>query len=931
MTRSRWERIKDIYGSALERPERERSRFVHEASGEDDELRREVERLLVTRAESEFMKTGVAGGTGNGNTLAPGQMVAHYRLAAKIGEGGMGEVYRAVDTKLGRSVAIKVLPTAFAGDPDRMARFRREAQALATLNHPNIAAIYGVEDRALVMELVEGETLHGPLPVPVALNYARQITEALDYAHEKGIVHRDLKPANIKITAEGVVKILDFGLAKIVEPLDKSTGSDHSPAVTLQATEAGIIMGTAAYMAPEQARGQPVDRRADIWAFGVVLYEILSGHRPFAGNSVSDTLAEVLTREPDWSLLPKDTPHHVRRLLRRCLERDRRKRLRDLGDAWTESDSVPVEPRAGLARAWLPWLAAALFGLIAAVAVWALWQVRRPVHDRPSLRLDLEVGEPAFDLAISPDGMRVVYSRALLGGGLLVARRLDEDKSTTLAGTEGAMAPFFSPDGKWIGFFSGRKLRKVASGGGVPITLCDAPNGRGGSWDEDDTMVVSLNITSGLSRVPAAGGKPLPLTDEAQGSITHRWPQVLPRGKGIVFTSGDGHQFSVWVVKPGSVRPRMLIRNSSGARYLDSGHLVYFHQGSLIAAPFNLDRLELEGPGVSLVSGIAQVATLKPEFEISKSGTLIYRRGSSQVNRVVSWLDSTGKVEPLLSNPARYLTPKLSPDGKRLAVTIEQGDGANVWVRDLSRETMTPMPVAAEYQFCPLWMPDGEYLFFQSGGKLAWARADGGGKTEFVEDTRQAYPWSFSADGKRLYFHQATEGDYHAWEAAIDRSGASWSLKMRRLPGPQGDVNFPAISPDGRWLAYAAGYQVYVAVMTQDGQLGGGKWQVSNSRGGLPIWSGAGHDLFYYAFNQGIMVVPYSVKGAVFVPEKPRIWSDRLLAAGTGQSIYDLAPDGKRAVALMSAEEGPTKPETHVRVMLNVGEEVRRREAGGGK
>jgi serine/threonine-protein kinase len=920
MTPERYAKVRDVFGSALEKSGDERSQFLDQACGADAELRREVERLLAEQPASAFLQSPV------GRALTAGDAIAHYRIVAKIGEGGMGVVYRASDTKLGRDVALKVLPDAFANDPERMARFRREAHTLASVNHPNIAAIYGVEDRALVMELVEGETLQGPLPLETAIGYAHQLTEGLDYAHEKGIIHRDLKPANIKITAEGVVKILDFGLAKIAEP---SNGGQTRPEQT--ATEAGVLIGTAAYMAPEQARGQPVDRRADIWAFGVVLYEMLTGHRLFAGESVSETLAAVLTKEPDWSLLPKGTPPQVRALLRHCLERDRRNRLHDLGDAWNEPEPLML---AGPARPRLPWLIAGVCGLVAAVALWTLWR-DLGTHSSQPRRFDLEVGVPAGDFAVSPDGMRVVLPKGGPEGWLLVTRRLDEDRFVPLLGTENASLPFFSPDGRWIAFFSRGKLRKIPLEGGAPVTLCDAPNGRGGSWGEDGNIVASLNITSGLARVSEAGGEPVPLTSEAEGSITHRWPQVLPRGKGILFTSGDGHQYSIWAAGPDGKQPRMLLKNSNCARYAKSGHLVYFHQGSLFATRLDLERLTVKGSGALLASGVAQFGTWKPAFDMSVSGMLIYRQGPSPAKRVVSWIDSSGQVHPLLPWPARYLTPRLSPDGGRLAFAIEEDDGANIWVRDLQRDTMTPMPAGAEYQFHPLWTPDGDYLFFQSGGKLAWARADGGGKVEFVANTRQAYPWSFSADGRKLYFHQATAGTYHSWEATVDRSTTPWTVQPRRLDELPSATNCPAISPDGKWLAYfsqeGGRTGLSVVALTPDGRPGAGKWPVASQATDTPIWSRNGRELFCWGYEHGILAVPYSTRGGAFLPGKPRVWSDKHLAVETGLSVFDMAPDGKRAVVIMDAEPQPEKPDTHLRVIANVGEELKRRAAAEGK
>jgi serine/threonine-protein kinase len=440
-----------------------------------------------------------------------GETIAHYRVTAKLGEGGMGEVYRAIDTKLNRDVAIKILPEAFAQDADRMARFEREAQVLASLNHPNIAAIYGVEERALIMELVEGETLHGPLPVETALDYARQITDAFEYAHERGIVHRDLKPANIKVTPEGRVKVLDFGLAKAMSSETAAGNPESSPTLTMRATMAGVILGTAAYMSPEQARGKPVDKRADIWAFGVVLYEMLTGQQLFQGETISDTLAAVLTKEPDLARVPSK----VRRVLQACLQKSPNQRLEAIGDWRLLLEDTPQPPRPANSRVW-PAIAGAL-AVLAALAFWAPWRIARRIEPTPQplMRLDVDLGNDVAlgaargpDVVISPDGSRIVYC----SHGRLFTRRLDEGKVADLPGTEGGYAPFFSPDGQWIGFFTTIDIKKVSVHGGGAIPLADLGLAVGGSWG-DDGSIIAAPSSGGLVRIPSAGGTPAPLAE----------------------------------------------------------------------------------------------------------------------------------------------------------------------------------------------------------------------------------------------------------------------------------------------------------------------------------------------------------------------------------------------------------------------------------
>ncbi|HLE69052.1 MAG TPA: serine/threonine-protein kinase, partial [Vicinamibacteria bacterium] len=585
-------------------------------------------------------------------TLSPGTRLGPYEIASPLGAGGMGEVFRARDTKLNRDVAIKVLPTAFAQDAERVARFRREAQLLASLNHPNIAAIYGLEESdgvlALALELVEGEDLaerltRDAIPVDEAVAIAKQIAEGLEAAHEKGIVHRDLKPANLKLTKDGTVKILDFGLAKAYEGEPTTDGAlSQSPTMSRQMTEAGVIFGTAAYMSPEQARGGTVDKRADIWAFGVVLFEMLTGKRLFTGETVSDTLAAVLRQEIDWKALPASTPPGLRRLLERCLDRDAKKRLRDIGEA-----RVALEERLGTRdtvrtssgmRA-LPWF---LLALVSALALWALW--RPAPQPAPPLRLSAELGAAA-SLAtdwgpaaiLSPDG-RLLAFVASPGTGerpLLHLRRLEQLDAAPLAGTEGARDPFFSPDGEWIAFFADGKLKKVSVSGGAAVTLCDAADERGGTWAEDGTIFFTAGGQPGvgLSRVSSAGGTPQTLTtpDAASQERTHRWPQALPGGKAVLYTAGSTRgnyeDASLVVHSLASDTRKVLHRGGYHGRYLPSGHLVFIHEGTLFAARLDLDRLELTGQPVPVLAGVsANPDNAGAQFAFSQDGTLVYQR-----------------------------------------------------------------------------------------------------------------------------------------------------------------------------------------------------------------------------------------------------------------------------------------------------------------
>jgi serine/threonine-protein kinase len=558
----------------------------------------------------------------------------------------MGEVWRATDSKLNREVAIKILPEPFAADPDRLARFTREAQVLASLNHPNIAAIYGVEARAIVMELVDGPTLadrieQGPMPLDEARPVARQVAEALEYAHDHGVIHRDLKPANIKITPDGRVKVLDFGLAKAISGETVSSDQSNSPTLTIRATMAGVIIGTAAYMSPEQAKGKPVDRRADIWAFGIVLLEMLTGRRVYTGETVSETLAAVIMKEPDLSALPRATPAAVRTLLRRCIDRDPRQRLRDIGEARIALEAAPSKepsspPPAATARrvVVLAWSAAILAGAVLALG-FVLWRVTRPT-DRPMMRLSVDLGPDAvpnnqFTAVISPDGRRLVYSVRGTGNTTVLATRLlDQSQATVLAGTENATVPFFRPDGQWIGFFSDGKLKKISTQGGAAVVLCEAPNPRGAWWGEDGAIVATPNLQH-LFRIPESGGSQLqPIgRPEDHGDRTWRWPQVLPGGQAILITAGAGtggyEEANIEAVSLKTGQAKTLLRGGYFGRYLPSGHLIYVHQGSLLAVPFDVGRLETRGAPVPILNDVAGgEGNGAGELDFSQTGTLVY-------------------------------------------------------------------------------------------------------------------------------------------------------------------------------------------------------------------------------------------------------------------------------------------------------------------
>ena len=892
--------------------------------------------------------------------IAPGTRLGSYEVLHQIGAGGMGEVYEARDTKLGRNVAIKVLPAAFVNDPERLSRFQREARMLAALNHPNIAQIYGLEHsdgvHFLIMELVPGETLAhrvkaGPVPVEEALKIAVQIADALEAAHEKGIVHRDLKPANVKVTPEGRVKVLDFGLAKAFAGDAATEDLGNSPTLSRAATMQGVILGTPAYMSPEQAQGKPVDKRADIWAFGVVLYEMVSGRRPFQGDGVSETLAAVLKGEPQWNRVPAK----VQGLLHSCLKKDPKQRLHDIADAKLLLEETPWTPeraKSGLRHSRVLWVLTAL-AVVAAAALWVAWRPARPV-DRPLMRFSADLGPEAvkgtnITAAISPDGTRLAFvARGAAGKEQLATRRLDQAQATVLSGTENAADPFFSPDGQWIGFFADGKMKKISVQGGAAVALCDAAFTRGASWGEDGSIIVAnfSNPGSGLWRVPAAGGTSQAITKPGEkGEVVHRWPQILPEGKAVLFT-GDtvptGHDdASIEVLSLKTGKWKVVQHGGYFGRYLPSGHLLYIHQGTLFAVVFDLDRLEVRGTPVPVLADVAGNAAFGGgQFDVAQNGTFVYLSGKSSIESwPVAWMDSTGKTQPLPAAPGQYHNPRFSPDGKRLALTVGEIARGDIQVYDWQHDTMTRLTFT-QTNLLPVWTPDGKHIVFASqspgANSIRWIRADGAGEAQtLLEGKGILTPYSFSPDGQRLAFHeQGVDTGFDLWTLPLDLSDSGHSKPARpevflRTPF---DEREPAFSPDGRWIAYSSNesgrFEVYVRPFSGAAPSGSGKWQISTSGGLHPIWSRNGRELFYESPDARIMVAPYTAKADSFARDKPRLWSDTqiLEPSGGGPWDLDLAPDGKRFAVFPRLEAtGEPKGSVHVTVLLNFFDELRRK------
>ena len=854
----------------------------------------------------------------------------------------MGAVYRATDSKLKRDVAIKVLPDNFAQDPGRIARFHNEARVLASLNHPNIAAIYGVEGCALVLELVPGPTLaeliaQRPIPMDEALRLAKQMIDALEYAHERGIVHRDLKPANIKITPEGRLKVLDFGLAKALARESLPPDSPDSTTLTIHASAAGTILGTAAYMAPEQARGRQVDERADIWALGAVLYEMLTGRQAFGGDTLSDALSSVLTKEPDWECLPTK----FRRLIQACLEKDPKRRLQDIGDAWRLMADAEPTPAP---RSRLPWVIATVVLGVALAAVLRMPHATEQVANQPAMNLDLDLGGtlPSSNLGataiLSPDGSRVVFvSETADGTSRLATRRLDQPKAAELPGTEGSYLPFFSPDGQWVGFFANGKLKKTRLDGGEPIVLCDAPSGRGATWNEDNTIIAALDTRRGLSQLPAEGGEVTRIAsiDPQAGEYSLRLPQRLPGGKAVLFliarVPGYYEGASMAVMSLADHKKKILLdRVGMHPRYVAGGYLTYVSKGTMFAVPFDSDRLEVRGPAKPILESVASHPAIGyAQADFSRDGMLLYRKGRTEGVRALAWVDRAGKVESVLAAPSLYtIQPRVSPDGERVAAMVIDGPNASIWVYDWKSGRKIRVPGPSNAYSWPTWTADGRYLLLQGAGGLYWARADAAKDPQLFIKGGGVIAGAMAGDGSRLPFYEMnSSGDAvirtvtMKYDSGEPKAGEPEMFLEVKTGSPS-----PAFSPDGRWLAYmdaeSGSNQIYVRAYPDRGA----RRQVSNNGGSMPVWSRTKPELLYQSEDGRAMAVSYSIRSGSFVPEKPRPWTPRQLAIIGLTSTFDLAPNGERVVALLPADT-PEPRETlrHVTLMLNFPDELRRR------
>jgi Tol biopolymer transport system component len=981
MTPERWRQVTEVFHGARSRDTEARVHYLDDACAGDQALRDEVNAMLDAHHDpGSFGDQPVSGSPDEVRRLETGVMVGPYRVERVIGAGGMGEVYRARDMKLGRDVAIKVLPGVFLADPERLTRFEREARMLAALNHPHIGAIYGFEEgdpspssgsaavRALVLELVEGETLadrvaRGPVPVAEALPIARQIAEALEAAHEKGIIHRDLKPANIKITPEGVVKVLDFGLAKVFGADGAGPDLSQSPTVTATAVRAGVIMGTVAYMSPEQARGQPVDKRIDVWAFGCVLYEMLTGRRAFRGETVSETLADVLKSEPLWTALPPGTPPALRNIVRRCLEKDPRQRVRDIGDVGLALEGA-FDTAAASAALAVPRLrvwqrpAPLLAGIVAVLGVTILgfWTLTRPTPPgvvrltvTPTGATAVFTGGVAPYLAISPDGTRLVYLGA--GAQQIVVRAFDQLQPRTLSGVGAAGGLFFSPDNQWIGFYDGSSaLKKVAVAGGPPVTVSPtAGNLVGASWSADGTIVfATVALATGLIRVPAIGGELEVLTtpNGDRGELDHRWPEVLPGGRAVLFTittPGDLANSQIAVLDLTTREQKILIRGGSHARYVPTGHLVYGVAETLRAVAFDLRRLEVTGTPVPVEQDITSA-----NMGLSNDGTLVYVNGiggTQAAPNTLVWVDRQGREEPLKAPSRPYVYPRLSPDGTRVALDIATPD-RDIWMLDLARETLTRVTFDPGVDSHPVWTPDGQRVVFRSSragpDNLFWQAADGTGAGErLTESLNNQRPTAFSPDGTRLIFREETptagedlivlalEGGRRAQQHSpgVGRPERSVTSDVRPLVQTTFDELNGEISPDGRWVAYQSNesgeYEVYVRPFPD---ANSGRWQISTGGGTRPLWARSGKELFYLG-PSGAMMSAFVEGGSTFRSGNPtRLFEGRyFMTAATAGRTYDVSPDGQRFLMIkVGGVSGETVAPTSIIVVQHWFEELKR-------
>ena len=868
-------------------------------------------------------------------SLSAGTRLGPYEILGALGAGGMGEVYRARDTKLNRDVAVKVLPDVFIADPERGARFAREAQLLAALNHPHIAQVFGLEERSdpdgravsyIVLEFVDGQSLAqrldaakgAGLGVHESLRIARQIVDAVEAAHEKGIVHRDLKPANIMLTADGQVKVLDFGLAKHDGGPGAPAGPgglSHSPTLTFAGTLAGMILGTATYMAPEQAKGRDADKRCDVWAFGCVLFEMLAGRRAFDGEDVTEVIAAIVRAEPDWGALPAETPPHVRAIVKRCLEKDRKARIPDISVVrflMNEASSLtnPPTPESQLPAAiaaWrraLPWAIAVAATLVASVLL-----LNRPessprrtvrLQATPGGDLALTVDPFATDIAISQDGRRIAYMTGTTQFQLHV-RELDRDDAVPLGGVANVRGPFFSPDGHWIAYFQDADLKKVSVQGGSPITVCAncSPGNRGGSWGADDTIVFAAQGGGLLRRVPAQGGAvtDLAVADRAKGEQALVFPEFIPERNVLMLTmlSGGGNSDDSSIVALDlQTGARHLIARGGVHGRVSGTHLIYGSNGTLHALVFDPSRLAVSGNPVPVLQQVVTKSTGAADFAVSRDGTLVYIRGTVLAPAMtIAWRDRQGHEEAIPAPPRAYTHVRVSPDGQRVALDLRDQDN-DIWIWDTAKQTLSRFTFNPGLDENPVWAADGKRIAFstmrQGTASVYWQAADGTGVAERLSATGNfQLPWSFTPDSRSLVVRiNDIKTGIDLGVLNVDGKGAITPLV--ELPGNQTNAD---LSPDGKWIAYQSNEsgrdEIYVRPFPL---VNTGRWQVSSAGGSRPVWARNGREIFFLDESMRLVAVPVQA-GATFNSGNPAILFELPSTPTATARTYDVAPDGR--------------------------------------
>ena len=949
-----WPEADDLLDRALALPESDRLAFIRGSAGHDPDLRAALESVILEAGRDDgFLDPAgaLSGSLGRevqelleadapaASTLPDGTLIEHYEILNLIGRGGMGEVYRARDTRLNREVALKVLPDRFSRDLERIGRFRREARALAALNHPGVGAIFGVaasgEIEALVLELVEGPTLAdrlegGAVPLDEALTIGRRLAEAIAAAHAGGILHRDLKPSNIKLTPEGGIKVLDFGLAKMLAPDGEAP---QASGANLHETAQGLVMGTASYMSPEQAQGRAVNERADIWAFGCVLFEMLTGTRAFPGTSGAEVIARVIEREPAFGLLPAATPEAVRRLLRRTLEKNPSRRLAHIGDALLEFDDATapsLEEERPRASRWVmaAWAAA---GITAGAAA-ALFIVSRASLEPPAVARFI-VPLPAGDApvtgfqpmtALSPDGRVLVYRARRNGVVQLFRRDMHQLEPQPIPGTEQATSPFFSPDGRWLGFDADGILKRVSLAGGAPVVIAPAPGGVTATWMTADSIVFATNTSRVLQRVPASGGQPEALTalDHARGDTLHLLPQALPDGRSLLFTIVSGSTRRVALRRPsGEIR---IVAEGTHGRYLTPGCLVFFREGTLWGAPFDLARSEVAGTAVPLVEGIEHTDNTVLHFDVAK-GALAYLpagEGEGGLQRLV-WIDREGRETEVNLEPGPYLCASLSPDGKRVALAVRERGNTDIWIAEPNRRATSRLTFDPTIETMPAWSPDDRTIAFRSereGPGIFQRDPQGARPIERLTSTDGPIhsPYGWTPDGKTLLF-ALFRSFRHQAIASVTPPDATVRVLL--------DGNFaqldPQVSPDGRWLAYQSDetgrFEVYVRPYPD---VNAGRWQVSTAGGTSPRWNPNRGEL-HYLDPSGLMSVPVSSSTSFSAGEPRRMFAVKPFGGRLGGDL-EVAPDGERFLFILDGPPEAVRP-SHLVVVQNWAEELRAR------